>query len=53
MEQATTLASWYEGEGEQSSHDWLIDARVPTAYVDNKRQKEVSYEQETVTIFIK
>jgi hypothetical protein len=54
MKQAETLASWYEGQGEQSAEVWFDINDVPVPYVDIRGKGiEVDKKKEEVTVYCK
>jgi hypothetical protein len=54
IEQAETLAYWYEGQGEQNASEWFDTQDVKTPYVDCSRKGGfIIKDGDTVTIFCK
>ena len=55
LEQAQTLAEWFEGQGEQDCIPWFEENDVdpPTVNVQRKPFMEVDEEDEVVTLYCK
>lgn len=54
IEQARTLAHWYEGQGEQRAEEWFDIHEVEVPYSDVGRKGGCMVEQDdTVTLYCK
>lgn len=54
LEQAKTLADWYEGQGEQDADVWFDIQKVKTPYVNVQRKDGgITINGEDVTVYCK